>query len=89
MSPAYRCRVKEAAAPTMLPKPLTARRTKPGTRYVENGVSLSNSIGMPRLAPLGSKISAKIQNMLDGALNREQKAEEAPESAEAPSTEEV
>ena len=38
---------------------------------------------------VGSKISTKIQKMLDGALNREQKAEEAPESAEAPSTEEV
>jgi hypothetical protein len=37
--PAYRFRVKDAAAPTRLPEPLIARRTTPGTRYVEKGNS--------------------------------------------------
>lgn len=38
---------------------------------------------------VGSKISTKIQKMLDRTLKAEKKAEEAPESAEAPSTEEA
>jgi len=58
ISPAYLFLVKDAAAPTSLPMPLSMMRKIPYTKKVENGLPTSISTGIPRFEPSGPKTNA-------------------------------